>query len=81
MEKPTLRELISAGAVQSVTAQGVPDGYLLVVATEAGPRVVVAQRGHSRVFKRLDAVAAFVKDVGLGHFYVDLSTRAQHRLV
>ena len=73
MQKRLLEELVAAGAVRSLTARGVPGGFVLVVRTEGGERVLAAQRGPSRVFRRLDAVARFLRKLGLYSFAVEVS--------
>lgn len=80
MEKALLRELVSAGAIQSATAKGVPGGYVLLVRTETGERLVSLQRGQHRVFSSLDTVAAFLRDVGLQRFAVDTDAWASDGL-
>lgn len=81
MEKVVLKELVSAGAVISVTARGVPGGYVLVVNTEAGERLLSLQRGQTRVFSKLETVASFLHDIGLTRFSVDTGSWAPLGLV
>jgi hypothetical protein len=70
MQKLLLKELVAAGAVRALDAEGVPGGYVLVAHTEAGARALETQRGKVRIFKSLDAVAALVLDVGARDFRV-----------
>lgn len=81
MEKAVLRELVSAGAVLSVTARGVPGGYVLCINTEAGERLLSLQRGRARVFSKLETVASFLHDLGLKRFSVDTESWAPVGLV
>lgn len=81
IEKSILRELVQAGAVLSLTARGVPGGYVLVVRTEGGDRLVGLQRGSVRVFSSLETVASFLRDVGAYRFGVDSETWSRVGLV
>jgi hypothetical protein len=81
MEKAVLRELVGAGAVLSATARGVPGGYVLLVNTEVGERLLTRQRGQARVFSRLETVASFLRDIGLNRFAVDTEAWAPDGLV
>lgn len=71
METLVFRQLIEAGAIRSVSAKGVPGGFVLVAYTDTGEYILSAQRGHSRVFKHLDAVASYLRELGLNRFSVD----------
>ena len=72
MEKGLLQELAAAGAVLNLTARGIPGGYVLIAQTEGGERLIETQRGQTRVFSRLDTVAAFVRSVGLNRLSVEI---------
>ena len=74
-------ELAAAGALASVSARGIPGGYVLVVRTEAGERLLETQRGQTRIFTKLDTVAVFVRSAGLHRFDVDLSDWSQTGLL
>lgn len=77
METPIFRELLAAGAVRGVVAKGVPGGYILSVQIEGGERILTTQRGQSRVFKKLDAIASYSRELGLSQFTVDLQQWAK----
>lgn len=67
-----LKGLATAGSISRLAAREVPGGFLLWVRVglEEGP--LRAYRGKARVFKRLDAVATYVKSLGLDRFEVEL---------
>lgn len=71
MDKPLFKELVSAGAVRSVTLHGVPGGFVLTITTEGGSRPLCAQRGHPRVFKQLNSAAEFLLAIGVSRFAVE----------
>ena len=80
MQKQLLKELVAAGAVRTLDAEGVPGGYVLLALTEAGARTLETQRGQVRIFKSLDAVAALARDVGAKRFQVNVSGWAESGL-
>jgi hypothetical protein len=80
MQKQLLKELVAAGAIRALDAEGVPGGYVLLALTEVGARTLETQRGRARVFKSLDAVAALVRDVGARRFQVHVTGWAESGL-
>lgn len=68
-----LKGLAAAGSISRLTAHGVPGGFLLLVGVGMEEAPVRAYRGQARVFKRLDAVARYVKDLGLDRFEVEMA--------
>lgn len=78
-QQHVIQELIDTGVIQTVRAAPVPmsnDGYNLYFYDKKAVNVAVlaAQRGGMRDFKTLDAVAAFVKKMGLSTFSVTIRT-------
>ena len=67
-----LKGLAAAGAISAMTARAVPDGFLLIVRVGLDTAPVKAYRGQARIFKKLDAVARYVRELGLVRFEVDL---------
>lgn len=68
-----LKGLAAAGAVSKLTARGVDGGYILFAQVGMEESPVKAYRGLPRVFRKLDAVASYVKELGLERFDVDVS--------
>ncbi len=66
-----LRQMAAAGAVNRVSAQGVPGGFVLSVRVGMDEQLLAAQRGGARRFKRLDALAKYLQTVGIRIFDVD----------
>jgi hypothetical protein len=81
MQIPKLKVLVEAGAVRAVAAsyQTDPAGWTVQVtyASRHGERreVLERQRGGTRVFATLDAVARAVAGAGLSAFQVDVAGR------
>jgi hypothetical protein len=68
-----LRGLAAAGSISNITARGVPGGFVLVIRVGLNESTLKAYRGKARLFRRLDAAAKYVKDLGLAHFEVEVS--------
>lgn len=67
----TLEQLIDAGAVRGATVVGVQGGWSILVRYGLAERRLAAKRGGVRTWRRLDAVAGYLRGLGLAHFYVD----------
>ena len=67
----TLEQLVDAGAVRSATAVGVHGGWSVLVRYGVAERRLAAQRGGIRTWRKLDAVAAYLRGLGLPRFDVD----------
>lgn len=70
---PVLRQMAAAGAVTRATARGVPGGYVLAIRMGMDEQLLGAQRGGARRFRRLDALAKYIKSIGLSDFDVGLA--------
>jgi hypothetical protein len=75
-----LRQLIRTGKAGSLVAKGVPGGFFLTVCDGLDEQLLEAQRGHPRKFRRLDAIAAYLKDLGASEFRVELEQWAPKAL-
>lgn len=69
-----LKKLAEAGSVSKLSAQGIPGGFLLYATVGLQEAAVTAYRGQPRVFKRLDAVAKYARDIGIDRFEVHLKS-------
>lgn len=68
----TLAELIEAGAVRGAHVVGLPGGWSLRVKYGAAERTLAAQRSRqARVFRRMETLISYLKDVGIERFDVD----------
>lgn len=74
IQEPTLRALAAAGSISELVAQRVEsgDGWVLLVRVGTIDAPLEKQRGGSRVFRSLDAVAGLVDSLGLIEFVVKL---------
>lgn len=61
--------LTNAGAVKHVSVNGTAGGFVILV----DDQLIEAKRGNARVFRKLQTAAAYLKNKGIGSFYVDLS--------
>jgi hypothetical protein len=80
IKEPVLRELIQASAVTRATVTGQEKGFSLIVHYGSGERTLATTRGAVRLFASLDTAGAFVRDVGLPRFDVDMSGHEPGRL-
>lgn len=68
----TLARLVEAGAVRGVHVVGQPGGWSLRVKYGAAERTLAAQRSRqARVFRRMETLVSYLKDVGIERFDVD----------
>ena len=68
----TLTELVGAQAVRAAHVVGQPGGWSIVVKYGMSERAVAASRSRQvRVFKKLETLVGYLKDIGLHRFDVD----------
>lgn len=68
-----LRQLVRSGKAGELVAKGVPGGFILAMRDGLEEQILEAQRGHPRTFKRLEAVASYLQDLGGNDFSVELA--------
>jgi hypothetical protein len=64
-----LSALANANAIKTVAVKGTAGGFVISVDNN----LIEAQRGHTRVFRKLQAAASYLKTNGIGTFTVDVS--------
>lgn len=68
----TLAELVEAGALCGAHVVGQPGGWSLRVKYGAAERSLAAQRSRQvRVFRRMETLVSYLKDIGIERFDVD----------
>ncbi|MBX8800725.1 hypothetical protein [Pseudochrobactrum asaccharolyticum] len=68
----TLSRLVEAGAVRGAHVIGQPGGWSLMVKYGMAERALAAQRSRQvRVFRRMETLVTYLKDMGIQHFDVD----------
>jgi len=72
IDTPVLRQLLRSGKAGELIAKGIPGGFVLAIRDGLDDQMLAAQRGGPRQFKRLDAVASYLKALGAPRFSVDL---------
>lgn len=70
MELPIVRELLNANTSLRFVARKVVGGYSLCILTPTEERYLSAQRGHPRIFKKLDTIASTLEELGVTEFQV-----------
>ena len=70
-----LTHLVEADAVSLVTAKAIGDTWALFVQVGDNLKVVMAKNsGKPRVWRKLDTVAKYLKELGVDKFDTDVST-------
>ena len=80
IREPVLRELIQAADGLSATLSGRDHGFAVVVRFGDSERTLATVRGGVRLFASLDTASAFIKDLGLSRFEVDMTDYQPGRL-
>lgn len=74
IDHTTLNRLVEAGAVRAAHAVGTSGGWALMVKYGLTERPLAAQRSRQvRLFKKLETLVSYLKEVGIAHFDVDAS--------
>jgi hypothetical protein len=72
IDHATLSMLVEAGTVRNAHVVGKPEGWSVEVRYGQNERTLIAQRGRqTRLFRRLDTLVSYLKDVGIAEFDVD----------
>lgn len=80
IREPVLRELIQATTALSATISGRDHGFALVIRFGEAERTLGTARGGVRLFASLDTASAFVKELGIDRFEVDMTGHRPGRL-
>lgn len=67
----SLAKLAEAGAVRAAHVIGGTEGWGIVVTHGNTARTLASQRGKARLFRKLETVVAYLKEVGIARFDVD----------
>ncbi len=74
IDHSTLICLAEAGAVSQLSVVAQQGGWIIMIRYGEHQRTLIAQRsGKVRVFKRFDTLAAYLKDMGINQFEVDIT--------
>ncbi|NEI03616.1 hypothetical protein GUK34_01745 [Rhizobium leguminosarum] len=72
IDHSTLSRLVEAGAVKAAHVVGKTGGWSVVIRYGKAERPLAAQRSRQvRVFKRIDTLVSYLRDVGISKFDVD----------
>jgi len=81
IREPVLRELFEASdGIVSATVSGRDRGFALVVHLGSTDKILATSRGGVRLFASLDTASAFVRDLGIERFEVDMTDHQPGRL-
>lgn len=74
IDHTTLHRLVEAGAVRAAHVVGMSGGWALTVKFGLNERPLAAQRSRQiRLFKKLETLVSYLKEVGIAQFDVDAS--------
>lgn len=80
IDHSTLSRLVEAGAVDAAHVVGKTGGWSVIIRYGKAERPLAAQRSRQvRVFKRMDTLVSYLKDVGISQFDVDTADYAPER--
>ncbi len=72
IDHATLSQLVLSGALHAAHVIGQPGGWGILVKHGEQERSLSATRSRqTRVFKKLETLAAYLKEIGISHFEVD----------
>lgn len=72
IDHTTLSRLVEAGAVRGAHVVGQDGGWAVMIKYGMAERALAAQRSRQvRLFKRMETLVSYLKDVGISHFDVD----------
>lgn len=80
IKEPILRELVQATGQVDATVNGRERGFAVTVRVGPAQKILVTSRGSIRLFASLDTAGAFVRDMGIPRFNVDMSRHEPGRL-
>jgi hypothetical protein len=75
-----LKQLADASAAMDVRIVGKENALLVFVHVASGEKILITTRGSRRLFASLDTAAAFVGEIGILSFIVDISHYRPGRL-
>ena len=73
IDHSTLSRMVEAGAVQSARVIGQAGGWSVAFHTGTGNDYMlsIARKGQTRLFRKIDTLIAYLKDLGISQFAVD----------
>jgi len=80
IKEPILRELVRAAEQVQATALGRKQGFALAFKLGALERTLATAKGSIRMFASLDTAGAFVRNLGIDRFEVDMASHEPGRL-
>jgi len=72
LDHTTLARLVEAGAVRATSVIGQPAGWGVIVKFDKTERPLSSKRGHMRLFRKLESVVSYLKQMGIAKFDVDV---------
>jgi len=80
IKEPVVRELVQASSEVTATIMGQNKGFAVLMRIGSSEKTLVTSRGIIRLFASLDTAGAFVRDIGIPRFDVDMTQHQPGRL-
>ena len=71
IDQKTLSQLVEAGAVRAAHVVGHGSGWTIAARYGLTERFLAAKRGDVRVFRKLETLVGFLREMGINRFEVD----------
>jgi hypothetical protein len=81
IDHSTLSRLVEAGAVRNAHVVGQEGGWAVLVKYGMAERALMAQRSQQvRLFKRMETLVSYLKELGISHFEVNAAGYAPEKV-
>jgi hypothetical protein len=80
IREPVLRELVQASSQVRATVTGREKGFAVLIHVGEAEKTLATSRGSVRLFASLDTAGAFIRDLGIPRFEVDMTRHRPGRL-
>lgn len=71
IDHDTLRRLLDTGSPVRADVVGRAGGWGVVINHGRAHQILTVRRGHARLFRRFETLAAYLRDMGITAFHVD----------
>ena len=65
MREPTFKYLVQSSKVSAIAIKSTTDGFVVFLQEGDREEALETRRGHTRVFKKLDTLASYLRESGV----------------
>jgi hypothetical protein len=80
IREPVLKEVVQASGAVGASVVGKGNGFAVMIKLGTNEKTLVTSRGQVRLFASLDTAGAFMRNVGISRFEVDMNLYEPGRL-